>query len=250
MATIEQNKDMEAIRKLVDKRPEMFFWAMVAAFAWFFATPLIARLDREVGYIEKQPKQRFLSTLRLLWNIVQEGIDSKALQRMNQTHARSSMSTEQYPDEFLMIVAVFVCEGIRFSNNFSLSPVSLEEKVLWFNFWINDVGAAMDIHDVPSSIEELEQWLMDYKENRIIESGDENTHVLGKILFDLLQNQEILSAPELHSPAWIPQDGELAPIVLSVMDEKVLKALGATPMIDAEIQEVQKGLRKRSAVAA
>ena len=250
MAAIKQNKDIEAIRKLVDKRPEMFFWAMVAAFAWFFATPLIARLDREVGYIEKQPKQRFLSTLRLLWNILQQGVDSKALKRMNQTHARSSMSTEQYPDEFLMVVAVFVCEGIRFSNNFSSSPVSLEEQVLWFNFWINDVGAAMDIHDVPQSIEELEKWLMGYKEKRIIESGDENTHVLGKILFDLFHNQEVLSAPELHAPAWLPQDGELAPIVLSVMDEKVLKALGATPMIDTEIQEVQEGLRRRSAVAA
>ena len=250
MAVIKRDKDMEAIQKLVEKRSEMFFWAMVAAFAWFFATPLIARLDREIGYIEQKPKERFLSTLRLLWNIVQQGVDSKALQRMNQTHARSGMSTQEYPDEFLMIVAVFVCEGIRFSNNFSSFPLSLEEQMLWFNFWINDVGTAMDIHEAPQSIEELEKWLMGYKENRILESGDENTHVLGKILFDLLHNQEILSAPELHVPAWIPEDGELAPIVLGVMDEKVLKALGVIPMIDAEIQGVQERLRSRSTVAA
>lgn len=247
MTTIQQSDNLKSLQELMDKRSEMFFWAMIAAFGWFFATPVTARLDRAIGYIEEFPKERFLTTLRLLWSVVQKGSDSQALQRMNQTHERSQMSTQEYHDEFLMILAVFVCEGISFSNSFSSSPLSPEEKLLWFNFWIDDVAAAMNIFPVPQSIEELEQWLAAFKENHIVEGGDENTHVLGELLFGLLHNQEVLSAPELHAPSWIPQDGELAPIILAVMDEKVLKALGATPMIDSESERVKQGLCSRSA---
>ncbi|MCJ8350084.1 hypothetical protein [Moritella sp.] len=246
MKTLARSNETEALKTLMEERPEIFFWAMTAAFGWFFATPVTARADRQVGYIEEFPKARFISTLKLLWSVVEKGADCKALQRINQTHASAGISTQDFADEFRMIIAVFVCEGIRFSSSYSSSKVSAEEQAIWFNFWTKDVANAMDITGLPSSIKALTRWLTEFKNAQILTGGNEDTHALGAILFGLLQDKDILQSPHLHVPEWVRQDGQLAPAILAAMDDKVLGALGAPIMPTSQVVEVERGMRSRS----
>lgn len=246
MKNLAQSNEAEALEKLMEERPEMFFWAMTAAFGWFFATPVTARADRKVGYIEEFPKERFVSTLKLLWSVVEKGSDCKALQRINQTHAGAGISTQDFADEFRMIIAVFVCEGIRFSSHYSSSKVSQKEQTVWFNFWTKDVANAMDITDLPNTIEALTLWLTAFKDEQILTGGNEDTHALGAILFGLLQDKDVLQSPDLHVPEWVRQDDQLTPAILAAMDDKVLGALGAPIMPASQTIEIENGMRVRS----
>jgi uncharacterized protein (DUF2236 family) len=132
----------------------------------------------------------------------------RALQRINQLHGRFAIAN----DDFRYVLSTFIYEPIRWNARFGWRPMCEEEKLALFWFW-REVGALMNIRDVPADYAAFEAFNRAY----------ERAH------FRFAEaTQRVGTATREMFVRWFPRP--LAPIVRSaiyaLLDEPLREAFG------------------------
>lgn len=139
--------------------------ARALEFALFrtFAVPSIGELLDATGEFKKRAQRRYDDTDLLISTFVEGGFSSPqglaAIRRMNQLHGRFNISQRDY----LYVLSTFMVEPCRWNARFGWRPFSEHERVALFSFW-SQVGRLMNIHDIPSSYEEIEAFNVAYEQ--------------------------------------------------------------------------------------
>src|SRR5437773_7518941 len=95
----------------------------------------------------------------------------RALGRMNQQHGRFAIAN----DDFRYVLSTFIYEPIRWNARFGWRPMCEQEKLALFWFWC-EVGARMNIRDVPPDFAAFEQFNRDYEREQF-RFADTTQHV-------------------------------------------------------------------------
>lgn len=143
-----------------------FPWDMTRAleFALFrtFASPRIGGLLFATGEFLARAQKRYDDTDLLLSEILENGYTSergsRALARMNEIHGRFKIRNE----DFLYVLSTFVLEPFRWLDRFGWRALTLEERDIWFRFWMN-VGDRMGIVDLPADAAALGRYSTGYE---------------------------------------------------------------------------------------
>ena len=135
------------------------------AFFRTFAVPSIARLLGSTGEFERRARKRYDDTDLLISTFSEHGHSSAvgraAIRRMNQIHGRFPIANE----DFLYVLSTMVLEPIRWNARFGWRPVTEGENVASFHFW-REVGALMNVREIPSTLEELERFNVEFERDR------------------------------------------------------------------------------------
>ena len=184
-------------------------FALFRTFGVAKGTPLL----EQTGEFVKQTRKRYDDTVLILAEILENGYDSTrgraALRRMNQQHNRYPIPN----DEYLYTLSVFVFEPMRWIEQFGWRPYTEHEKTAGFTYWI-EIAKRMDIKDLPRSLEEFEQFNLNYERENF--SYAPSNEVIAIATRDLLLS--------MYLPKWLWSIGQ--PFVYALIDEPLLKAVG------------------------
>ena len=127
-----------------------------------FAVPKSSELMVKTEEFIKRTQKRYDDTTIIISTIGAFGYSSSegraAIRRMNQIHSRYPIPN----DEFLYVLTTFVLEPIRWNARYGWRSLSKNEKQASYHFWA-EIGRYMNIKDIPESLEELEQFSLNYE---------------------------------------------------------------------------------------
>src|SRR5690606_6234468 len=178
-----------------------------------FASPSISKILHSSRQFEKFPQKRYDDTDLILSEILENGINSErgkaTIERLNFIHSHFNISNEDY----LFVLSTFVFEPKRWIDKYGWRKLSEKELIAGYKIW-QEIGKAMHIENIPEKSETLFEFYEDYQKRNFV-LAPENKKV-GNATIQLLLGW-YLPKP-LFSLA--------KPFVLSIMDEKLIKAMG------------------------
>lgn len=198
-----------------------------------FAVPSISGLLDASGEFLQRAQKRYDDTELLIAEFLEHGYDSergrRALRRMNHIHHRFHISNEDY----LYVLSTFALEPGRWVDRFGWRPYSEHERLATWVFWCN-VGRRMNIQDIPSTLEALERFNVEYERTHFRYS--ESNRRIGE------------ATRELFLSWYLPRPlrGLGRPFVHAMMDDPLREAFGF-PRPSAPVSLAVRGLlRARS----
>lgn len=186
--------------------------SLSVAFFKTYAVPTISALLDETGEFRRDAQKRYDDTKLLLAEMLDSGLDSnrgrEANRRMNQMHARYSISN----DDYLYVLSTIVLEPIRWNRRWGWRRYTEKELQAELEY-TRHLARRMDIRDVPANLEELERWSRGYEEAQFRHT--ESNRRVADYTLDLYLS-------------WYPR--ALRPLVrqtvLALLDNSVLDAFG------------------------
>lgn len=178
-----------------------------------FAVPSISKLLSRTGEFKNRPRKRYDDTELVLAEIAEHGYDSErakqAFRRLNKMHGAYNISNE----DFLYVLSTFIFVPMRWLQQFGWRPLSDHEKLATFIYY-KEVGKRMGIKDIPESLPEMEAYNLEYEQKHFV-FKDSNREI-GDYTVNLLLG--------FYLPNWLFWMGR--PIVYSLMDDSLIKAMG------------------------
>ncbi|KAJ3411479.1 hypothetical protein HDV05_002132 [Chytridiales sp. JEL 0842] len=121
-----------------------------------YAIPSISKLLVATTQLSDPKKvgRRYDDTDLLVREFMENGLDTPraqvALRRMNAHHARYRIANQ----DFLYVLAVFVCEPIRWVERYGYRKLLDVEKQAMYLYW-KEIGIRMSLVDIPPTLEDL-----------------------------------------------------------------------------------------------
>jgi len=232
---LDPSEDFEKIAFLLTFH--CFPWDMEKAleFALFrtFAVPSVSRLLDATGAFIKHTRKRYDDTELLLYEILENGIDSDrgttAVDRINNMHGRYKIANRDY----LYVLSTFIFEPIRWMDQWGWRPFSTEEKEAILNNY-QKLGERMHITEIPQTLAEFEAFNLAYEQQHF-EFQPSNATVGNKTL-DLLLG--------FYLPTWLFPLGK--PVALCLMDTPLREAMGYRKPADWLIKTIKQSMFLRA----
>jgi len=181
-----------------------------------FAVPSISALLSKTGEFKNRTRKRYDDTELIMAEILENGYDSerakRAFRRMNSMHGRFNISNEDY----LYVLTTFIFEPIYWIEKYGWRKPAENEKAAIFLFY-REVGKRMNIKNIPESYTEFEQFHHDYEDKHF--KYAETNQEISDYTMDLLLG--------MYLPKFLFFIGK--PIAKSLMDDKLLAAMGMKP---------------------
>ena len=181
-----------------------------------FAVPSISALLSKTGEFKNRTRKRYDDTALLMAEILENGYDSEratqAFGRMNKMHSRFNISNEDY----LYVLTTFIFEPIYWIEKYGWRKPADNEKIASFLFY-REVGKRMGIKNIPESYTEFEKFHHDY-EDKYFRYAETNREISGYTINLILG---------MYLPKFLFFIGK--PIVRSLLDDKLLNAMGLKP---------------------
>ncbi|MEL7046007.1 MAG: oxygenase MpaB family protein [Pseudomonadota bacterium] len=178
-----------------------------------YAVPEISRLLATTGEFETRPRKRYDDTELILAEIIEHGLDSprgvRSIARMNAMHARFRIRD----DDMLYVLSTFICEPIRWLDQFGRRPMTETERRAWFKYY-RGLGARMGIRDLPDDLADLMRWNESYERERF--RFAETNNRIATATRDLFLS--------FYLPRWLNSAGR--PVVNAVLDTSLLESMG------------------------
>mgnify|MGYP006191251243 CR=1 FL=1 len=215
ISQLDPDRDHEEISFLLSCH--IFPWDLERAleFALFrtFAVPSISGLLADTGEFTHRPRKRYDDTELILFEILEHGMNSlrgkKAIRRMNSMHSRFQISNE----EFLYVLSTFIFEPIRWLEKYAYRPmIEIEKQGVFKNYL--ELGRRMNLKNIPQTLEEFEQYNLDY-ESKYFQFAPSN-HLIVEKTIDLLLG--------FYLPKFLLGIGRS--FVYALLDEPLSRALG------------------------
>lgn len=141
-----------------------FGWNL--AFYRAFAVPRMARLLVETGEMQGRPVKRAHDTGLLMYELFEHGLDHprgrEVIRRLNRMHHRYEIHNADY----LYILAAFAVVPTRFVDEYGWRRMTLHERQATHAFYY-ELGRRMAIREIPTSYEELAEYLDVYEERHV-----------------------------------------------------------------------------------
>lgn len=232
---LDPSEDFEKIAFLLTFH--CFPWDMEKAleFALFrtFAVPSVSRFLAATGAFIKHTRKRYDDTELLLYEILENGIDSDrgstAVDRINNMHGRYKIANRDY----LYVLSTFIFEPIRWMDQWGWRPFSTEEKEAILNNY-QKLGERMHITEIPQTLAEFEAFNLAYEQQHF-EFQPSNATVGNKTL-DLLLG--------FYLPTWLFPLGK--PVALCLMDTPLREAMGYRKPADWLIKTIKQSMLLRA----
>ncbi len=177
-----------------------------------YCIPSISKLLDRTGEFYRHPQRRYDDTAILMAEICEWGYEQgrgkEAVERVNWAHGHFKITNE----DFLYVLSTFLFEPIRWIDTFCWRKLGETERLGYYCFW-RGVGRAMNIQDIPPTLEDFERWAADYE----------------KAHFRFTEtNQRIGTATRDLFASWLPRF--TAPVVnysiYALLDRPMLEAFG------------------------
>jgi len=198
-----------------------------------FAVPSIADLLDKTREFSDHTMRRYDDTAIIINEILINGYDSERgmsfLKRMNRMHGQYEISN----DDFLYTLSTFVFEPVRWIERFGWRDLYPNERAALFYFW-REVGERMRIQGIPESYAEFEKFSLEYEE-KTFASTEAGKRVASA-------TRDLLLSFYLPKALWKKAE----PLVYSLMDEPLLKAMGYPLPSDSTRRRVEAVLRARA----
>jgi len=140
----------------------------------------------------------------------EDDVAKLALKRLNYLHSRHNISN----DDYLYTLSVFILEPARWIELFEWRCLTQDEKRAHYTAW-REVGVKMKIKKIPGSLEEMEQFNINYEKENFKYSST-NAEIANSTLQLFLSDYPSFCRPMARQ------------ILLSLMDEPLLNAMGFT----------------------
>lgn len=180
-----------------------------------FCSPSISGLLHRTGEFRKHGQKRYDDTAILVSEFMQNGYDSergaRAITHMNKIHALYKINN----DDYIFVLSTFIFLPIQWIDNFGWRKMSAKEKQALFLFF-TEVGQRMHISHLPSSLQEMQQFVKVYEQRHFTYSDS---------------NKALATATINIVKGWMPFFAKpfVLPVVRCLLDEKMLYVLGYTP---------------------
>ena len=177
-----------------------------------FAVPSIGALLASTGEFQNNGQKRYDDTALLLNTLLQDGYDgpvgSRALARMNQTHAHFNISNEDY----LFVLSTFVLDPIYWIERFGWRKLTDREQHALFLFW-QQIGIRMGLTSLPSSLNEMQTNSWQYVEAQM-------RYAKG--------NQKVADSTIRIAEGWLPRllRPFVRPVTAAVLEPRAREAVG------------------------
>lgn len=233
---MDPERDFEQIYRWIIQHefPRDYLHGTSVAFLRDYGVPRISRLLDRTQEFERAGQKRYDDTVLLTYEMVREGMDSAhgraAARHLNRIHGRYRIPNE----DFLYVLATTVVGPKRWIDRFGWRRLS-EQETRSLALVGRRMGEMMGIADVPRTYEEFEQ-LHDAYEREMFAYDPANRRVAAATL-------RIMAA-------WYPAPLRRAAsrILLAVLDESLLTALGFRPQPRLVRAVVHRGFRVRAAL--
>lgn len=200
-----------------------------------YCVPSISKLLDRTGEFYRQPQRRYDDTAILMAEICEwgyeEGRGRKAVERVNWAHSHFKISNQ----DFLYVLSTFLFEPIRWIDAFSWRRLSGTERLGYYYFW-RGVGRAMNIPNIPPTLDDFERWSTEYEREHFRFSET---------------NQRVGAATRDLFAAWFPRF--TAPLVhysiYALLDRPMLEAFGFPSPIPGTGPLLRGALRARGRLA-
>jgi hypothetical protein len=213
-----------------------FPWDMVraleVALMRTFCSPAVSQLLHRTGEFRKYGQQRYDDTALLVATFMQngyhDGAGSMAIEHTNKIHGLYRIENE----EFLFVLSTFIFEPIKWIDAHGWRKTTSKERLALFYFF-REVGVRMNIHDIPESIEELQEFVNDYEARNFIYRET---------------NRKVADATIRIVQGWLPFFVKpfVLPVMKCLLDTPMLKALGYTQPSPLLKYPVKKAMRLRA----
>lgn len=180
-----------------------------------FAIPSISTILWQAGELVNRTQKRYDDTDILLSHILEHGYDSPEAKRVFATIRRAHSHYPITQDQYRYVLGTFVMEPIRWNKRFGYQPLTKGETDAIFQFWLK-VGERMGIEALPETFEHMAESYEGYEQQWMV--YDETNAKLAQAVFDGL----LKSWPRFLRPI-------LMATIRSVLDDRLLSALGMTP---------------------
>ena len=201
------------------------------AFFRTFAVPSIAERLASTGEFVERALKRYDDTDLLISTFVEHGHSTRlgraAVRRMNQIHGRFPIANT----DFLYVLSTMMLEPLRWNERFGWRPMLETERRASFHFWFA-VGQLMNIKDIPSTLEEMARFNVEYERSRF--AYTEAGHQVAIAMIDMF----IDKVPGL--PKVLGGRG-----ICALLDEPLLDALNLPRPTAVERRVVEGALRLR-----
>jgi hypothetical protein len=202
------------------------------AFFRTFAVPSIAELLGSTGEFEERARKRYDDTDLLISTFTEHGHASPAgrtaIRRMNQIHGRFAIANE----DFLYVLSTMVLEPLRWNERFGWRRATEGERLAMFHFW-REVGALMNIREIPSTLDAIDRFNVDFERDRF--GYTDAGHRVARSMVDMFVGK-IPGLPKRLG----------ARAVRALLDEPLLDALGLPQPTRAERGLAETSLRTRA----
>jgi hypothetical protein len=213
-----------------------FPWSIERAleFALFrtYAVPSISKILFETGEFIKRPRKRYDDTELILNEILENGFESErgaaALRRMNQMHARFSITHE----DSLYVLSTFIFEPIRWLERFGWRPLEEKEKQAFY-YYYTELGRYMNLKNIPEEYKSFEKFNLQYEKQYFVYA--QSNHDVAASTRDLFLS--------FFLPKFMWPLGK--PFIYAMIDEPMRKAFGFPKMPGFLTLFVQLGLKLR-----
>jgi ER-bound oxygenase mpaB/B'/Rubber oxygenase, catalytic domain len=230
MRRLDAEKDCQRIVYLLTYHEFPFDTLRAVEFALYraFAVPSISSLLNRTGEFQNRPQKRYDDTQLILSEIFENGYESDrgkaAITRLNHIHGRFQISN----DDFLYVLSAFIFESIRWITRFGWRPMLEQERLGIFYCW-REVGRRMNIQGIPDTIDELEQYNVEYE--RLHFKYSDTNRKLG------IATRDLFLSWYLPRPLrWLGR-----PLIYAAMDDRLLDAFGF-PKPSAAVRRIVEGL--------
>jgi hypothetical protein len=162
--TLDARRDHQRIVFLTGRCDFPFDTTRALEFALFrtFCVPSIGALLDRTGEFGQRTQRRYDDTDLIVSEIMEHGYDSergaRAIARMNSIHGRFKISNA----DFLYVLSTFVLVPLDWLDRFGWRPLVEAERHAMFYFW-REVGARMNITEIPAELEEFSRFSHDYE---------------------------------------------------------------------------------------
>lgn len=160
-----------------------------------------------------ETQTRLARTRQTLRDLICHGFDSEAGQHAVDRLRAAHLNVPAKPEDYRYVLATFFLEPLRWNDCHARTRLTPSEHALLLGFWTR-VGHAMEIHDLPQSLPQWQQFQRDY-EVRHMGFTPEGHGLACMCLRDVVK----LSVPA-------GTRGVFRQLMLATMDEAVRKTLG------------------------
>ncbi|WP_433619321.1 oxygenase MpaB family protein [Dactylosporangium sp. CA-139114] len=142
---------------------------LLLAFWRTFAVPSIAETLHGTGKTTEQPAQRARDTGRLMYELIDHGLDHPrgraATRELNRIHRQFAISNEDY----LYVLGTFIVIVPRWIDRHGWRPLCCHERAAIFHFYTK-LGRRMNIVGIPRTIEAYEHYFDTFERDRFAPS--------------------------------------------------------------------------------
>lgn len=164
------------------------FYGINLAFYRTFVSPTISTVYRQTNTIAGDTEKRVNDTDILMHAWVDYGIDSPegqaSFKQLNNIHGLFSQRTRN--EDFVYVLCCFILDTIRMIDVFGWRPLEDQEKQALFVFY-EKVGQRMNLHDLPTSLDNVYAIVNDYTNSDISATETEAGKILTNAIHTLVQ---------------------------------------------------------------